>query len=289
MTHLITRGPRRRHHAFTPSRNHAEPEAHKGPKASSQLQALTQSRQVRGAQGPQRRHHAFTHSQGHAELAAYKGPKTSSQLHALTRSRRARGAQGARRRHHAFTPSRDHAKLPPHDTSLRAASRHHAVMTSQCKRIAPKHLGRHRLRAARFQLNPIRLHPGSWLSQSGANWHSRAQSQQHQYIRKPRESPCIKLQSGANLQRHGFRSRALMTCTLARLTQRRARIVLSETSYGPHGQDPCHLAREHQHEQLQNHSCSVAYQQASARLQATPRRQKQHTLLTLQPVQRCLI
>ena len=35
--------------------------------------------------------------------------------------------------------------------------------------------------------------PGSWPSQSGANWHSGAQSQQHQYTRKPPESPCIKV------------------------------------------------------------------------------------------------
>ena len=35
-------------------------------------------------------------------------------------------------------------------------------------------------------------HSGSWPSQSGANWHSGAQSQQHQYTRKPPESPCIK-------------------------------------------------------------------------------------------------
>ena len=34
---------------------------------------------------------------------------------------------------------------------------------------------------------------GSWPSQSGANWHSGAQSQQRQYTRKPPESPCIKL------------------------------------------------------------------------------------------------
>ena len=90
------------------------------------------------------------------------------------------------------------------------------------------------------------------------------------------------------LQRHVFRSRALMTCTLAR-PQRRARIVLSETFYVPPGQDPCHLVRQLQHEQLQNHSYSVLYQQAPARLQATPRRQKQHTLLISQPVQRRLI
>ena len=94
--------------------------------------------------------------------------------------------------------------------------------------------------------------------------------------------------TGANLQRHVFRSRALMTCTLAR-PQRRARIVLSETFYVPPGQDPCHLVRQLQHEQLQNHSYSVLYQQAPARLQATPRRQKQHTLLISQPVQRRLI
>ena len=94
--------------------------------------------------------------------------------------------------------------------------------------------------------------------------------------------------TGANLQRHVFRSRALMTCTLAR-PQRRARFVLSETFYVPHGQDSCHLVRQLQHEQLQNHSYSVLYQQAPARLQATPRRQKQHTLLISQPVQRRLI
>ena len=94
--------------------------------------------------------------------------------------------------------------------------------------------------------------------------------------------------TGANLQRHVFRSRALMTCTLAR-PQRRARFVLSETFYVPPGQDPCHLVRQLQHEQLQNHSYSVLYQQAPARLQATPRRQKQHTLLISQPVQRRLI
>ena len=94
--------------------------------------------------------------------------------------------------------------------------------------------------------------------------------------------------TSANLQRHVFRSRALMTCTLAR-PQRRARFVLSETFYVPPGQDPCHLVRQLQHEQLQNHSYSVLYQQAPARLQATPRRQKQHTLLISQPVQRRLI
>ena len=64
--------------------------------------------------------------------------------------------------------------------------------------------------------------------------------------------------TGANLQRHVFRSRALMTCTLAR-PQRRARFVLSETFYVPHGQDSCHLVRQLQHEQLQNHSYSVLY------------------------------
>ena len=110
-------------------------------------------------------------------------------------------------------------------------------------------------------------------------------------IRPTCEFAALELTEGstcANLQKHGFRSSALMMCTLAQ-PQRRARIVLSETFYVHSGQDPCHLVRQHQHDQLQNHSYSVFYQQASARLQATPRREKQHTLLISQPLQRCLI
>lgn len=89
--------------------------------------------------------------------------------------------------------------------------------------------------------------------------------------------------TGAILQRHALRSRALTTCTPTR-SRRRARFVLLKAMYVPCVRDPGHFCRKHEHEQLQNHSCSTACYQAAVRLQATLRRQKQQTLPISQPV-----